>query len=97
MLYDNSQLARVYFQAWQVTGSRFFRTIRDGYRPFQVVALGAPDGGNAADPVGRIAAVPLLQDRGLVDWKAGAYVSRDFTCQAPVTDLEAVLAALQQT
>ena len=29
MLYDNSQLARVYLHAWQVTGSEFFRTITE--------------------------------------------------------------------
>jgi uncharacterized protein YyaL (SSP411 family) len=27
MLYDNAQLARVYFHAWQMTGNEFFRTI----------------------------------------------------------------------
>jgi len=51
--------------------------VRSGYRPFQVVALGAP---SAQSP-----AVPLLQDRGLVEGHAAAYVCRDFTCQAPVT------------
>jgi uncharacterized protein YyaL (SSP411 family) len=64
--------------------------VRDGYRPFQVVALGAPDGGNATDAVGSIATVPLLQDRGLVDGEAAAYVCRGFTCQAPVTTAEAL-------
>ncbi len=29
MLYDNSQLARVYLHAWQVTGDEFFRTITE--------------------------------------------------------------------
>jgi uncharacterized protein YyaL (SSP411 family) len=29
MLYDNSQLARVYLHAWQVTGSEFFHTITE--------------------------------------------------------------------
>ena len=53
--------------------------VRDGYRPFQVVALGAP-------PRCR---VPLLQDRGLVDGQATAYVCRDFACQAPVTTPQA--------
>jgi hypothetical protein len=52
--------------------------VRNGYRPFQVVALGAPD---ARPPT-----VPLLQDRGLVDGQAAAYVCRDFVCQAPVTE-----------
>jgi uncharacterized protein YyaL (SSP411 family) len=43
---------------------------------------------NAADLVGRIAAVPLLLDRGLVKVSAAAYVCRNFTCQAPVTEAE---------
>jgi uncharacterized protein YyaL (SSP411 family) len=53
------------------------RVVRDRYQPFQVVAAGAP---KAQPP-----AVPILQDRGLVDGKAAAYVCRDFACQAPVT------------
>jgi hypothetical protein len=81
--------------------------VRDGYRPFQVVALGAPDRedvqlarerqlpSNAADPVGRIAAVPLLQDRGLVDGQPAAYACRDFVCQAPVTDGQALRSLLE--
>jgi hypothetical protein len=58
--------------------------VRDGYRPFQVVALGAPE---AQPPT-----VPLLQDRGLPDGQATAYVcdapspGRAFACQAPVTE-----------
>jgi uncharacterized protein len=54
--------------------------VRDGYGPFQVVALGAPDG--------QPTAVPLLHDRGLVKGQAAAYVCRNFACQAPVTDVE---------
>jgi hypothetical protein len=58
VLYDNAHLARVYLHAWQVTGEPFYRAIvgepdlddtqallvvaHDGYRPFQVVGLGAP-------------------------------------------------------
>jgi uncharacterized protein YyaL (SSP411 family) len=56
------------------------RIARDGYRPFQVMALGAQD----TQP----AAIPLLQDRGLVKGRAAAYVCRDFTCQAPTTEPE---------
>jgi uncharacterized protein YyaL (SSP411 family) len=59
--------------------------VRTGYRPFQVVALGSPLGQRP----GR-AAVPLLLDRGLVDGRAAAYVCRDFACQAPVTEPEAL-------
>jgi uncharacterized protein YyaL (SSP411 family) len=86
--------------------------VRDGYQPFQVVALGSPHGqrpdgddvqlaqarqlpSNAADPVGHIAAVPLLQDRGLVNGYATAYVCRDFVCQAPATRAEGVRAQLE--
>ena len=60
--------------------------VRDSYRPFQVVALGAPCG---QPPI-----VPLLQDRGPVDGQATAYVCQAFACQAPVTnplELEEVL------
>jgi len=50
--------------------------VRDGYQPFQVVAMGAPDA--------RTSPVPLLQDRGLLDGYAAAYVCRNLTCQTPV-------------
>jgi hypothetical protein len=56
--------------------------IRSGYQPFQVVALGAP---GAQPPE-----VPPLQDRGLVDGQAAAYVCRSFTCKAPTTSPEAL-------
>ena len=52
--------------------------VRQGCRPFQAVALGGAEPDKAA--------VPLLQDRGLVDAQAAAYVCHDFTCQAPVTN-----------
>ena len=60
--------------------------VREGYRPFQVVALGAPDGLRSA--------IPLLQDRELVNGHAAAYACRDFACQAPVTEQKALLAQL---
>lgn len=62
--------------------------VRSGYQPFQVVALGAP----SAQPP----AVPLLQDRGLLDGQAAAYVCHDFTCQAPVTEPEGLRAQLER-
>jgi uncharacterized protein YyaL (SSP411 family) len=61
--------------------------VREGYQPFQVVALGAPD----AQP----AAVPLLQDRGLVDGRATAYVCRSFSCRTPATDVDALRVLLE--
>ncbi len=54
--------------------------VRGAYRPFQVVALGAPS------PQG--AQVALLQHRRLVDGQAAAYVCRDYACQAPITEPE---------
>jgi hypothetical protein len=62
--------------------------VRSGYRPFQVVACGAP--GEEA-PV-----VPLLERRGLVEGRPAAYVCRDFTCRAPVTEPEALWVLLEQ-
>jgi uncharacterized protein YyaL (SSP411 family) len=61
--------------------------VREGYRPFQVVALGAP----RAQP----SAVPLLQDRSLVNGYATAYVCRDFVCQAPVMEPEGLRAQVE--
>jgi hypothetical protein len=61
--------------------------IRSGYRPFQVVALGGPTA-HSCD-------VPLLQNRGLVEGQAAAYVCRAFACQAPVTEPEKLQTLLQ--
>jgi uncharacterized protein YyaL (SSP411 family) len=60
----------------------------DGYRPHQVIAYGP---GEATE-----ASVPLLEDRDLVDGRAVAYICRDFTCHAPVTDPEELQAQLKQ-
>ena len=62
--------------------------VRSGYRPFQVVALGAPN--PASSPVS------LLQDRGLVDGRSAAYVCRNQTCQAPVAEAEDLRELLEQ-
>lgn len=50
---------------------------REGYRPNQVIAL-------SADPAS--SAVPLLQDRAMVEGAATAYLCRGFACQRPTTD-----------
>jgi len=62
--------------------------VRDGYRPFHVLALGMP--GPDGPPV------PLLRDRGLVNGRAAAYVCREFTCRAPVTEPEALRKQLDE-
>ena len=68
--------------------SLLLSVVRSSYQPFQVVTLGAPSA--------QLPAVPLLQDRGLVDGQAAAYVCRGFTCQAPVSEPEALRTSLDQ-
>jgi uncharacterized protein YyaL (SSP411 family) len=45
MLYDNSQLARVYLHAWQVTGKEFFRTITEEILGYVMREMLGSDGG----------------------------------------------------
>ena len=45
MLYDNSQLARVYLHAWQVTGNGFFRIITEEILDYVVREMTDPAGG----------------------------------------------------
>jgi uncharacterized protein YyaL (SSP411 family) len=45
MLYDNSQLARVYLHAWQVTGSEFFRTMTEEILDYVIREMLDPAGG----------------------------------------------------
>ena len=61
--------------------------VRDGYRPFQVLALGTRSPQDAQ--------VPLLQDRSTVDGQAAAYVCRNFTCQAPLMEPERLRAQVE--
>jgi uncharacterized protein YyaL (SSP411 family) len=55
--------------------------------PGAVVVVGEPD----------TAGVPLLDDRPLVGGRAAAYVCRGFVCDAPVTDVSALSAALARS
>jgi uncharacterized protein YyaL (SSP411 family) len=64
------------------------KVVRSGYRPFQVIALGTPETQSFA--------VPLLQDRGLVNGHAASYVCRDFACQVPVTEPTKLQTLLEQ-
>jgi uncharacterized protein YyaL (SSP411 family) len=45
MLYDESQLARVYLHAWQVTGNEFFRTITEEILDYVIREMIDPAGG----------------------------------------------------
>ncbi len=58
-----------------------------GYRPHQIVALGAPDAGSSA--------IPLLQDRVHIEGRATAYVCINFACRPPVTDPVALQALIK--
>jgi uncharacterized protein YyaL (SSP411 family) len=58
-----------------------------GWRPFQVLAVAAPDAVEGS-------IVPLLRDRVAVEGRPTAYVCRDFVCELPVTDATALVARL---
>ena len=45
MLYDNSQLARVYLHAWQLTGDEFYRTIAEETLDYVAREMTSPQGG----------------------------------------------------
>ena len=77
--------------------------------PLQIAIVGEPDGGELGTtawrhrPPGAVvvsgepnaAGVPLLLGRPLVAEQAAAYVCRGMVCDAPVTDVARLLAALQ--
>ncbi len=60
------------------------------FAPWEVVVVAAPD-----DPRG--AGIPLLAGRGLVDGAPAAYVCERMACRTPITDPEALRAALAPT
>ena len=62
--------------------SALAQVVRGAYRPHVVLAGGAGDN------------IPLLQGRTPVDGRAAAYVCEHFACQAPVTEPDALAAAL---
>ncbi len=64
--------------------------VRRRFRPNTIVALAAPDDQAA------IAAIPLLADRPQVNGQATVYVCRQFACQAPVTEPEALANELEE-
>ncbi|WP_128380857.1 thioredoxin domain-containing protein [Streptomyces cavernae] len=60
--------------------------------PGAVVAVGEPGGEPGAEPSGD--GLPLTAGRPLVDGRPAAYVCRNFTCDAPTTDVERLREAL---
>jgi hypothetical protein len=58
---------------------------QDGYQPYQIVAVGAPD----SEMI-----LPAFQDRDQIGNRATAYVCANFACQAPVADADELRALL---
>jgi len=63
--------------------------VRSAYRPFQVVAFGAPSTSAAQ--------VPLLRERAPSDDRAAAYVCSGSVCQMPARQPEELLNLLRGT
>jgi uncharacterized protein YyaL (SSP411 family) len=63
--------------------------------PGAAVVVGEPSGSGAGRADREAPVVPLLRDRPLVDGAAAAYVCRGFVCERPVTDPDALRAALR--
>ena len=61
-----------------------------GYIPHKVVV-----GSDPGMTVGTSVAMPLLEDRGMMDGRATAYVCQNYMCQLPVTDPDALAQQLQ--
>ncbi|NOT61185.1 MAG: thioredoxin domain-containing protein [Acidobacteria bacterium] len=70
------------------TTAELLTTVFQRYLPNKVVAYAAPDDAAA------FAAIPLLTGRTTREGKAQAYVCRQFTCAAPVTEAAALEAQL---
>ncbi|MET7664007.1 thioredoxin domain-containing protein [Streptomyces sp. NPDC005356] len=68
-------------------GGELHRAALLGTAPGAVVAAGQPGSGE----------LPLLADRPLVDGRPAAYVCRNFTCDAPVTEAQQLAAKLQES
>jgi uncharacterized protein len=60
----------------------------------RIALMAAPPGAVLAVGDGRSEPVPLLAGKGPVDGRPAAYVCRNFSCQAPVTEPEQLRAAL---
>ena len=50
----------------------------------------------SGDSGGEVSGLPLLEGRGMVEGKPTAYVCRNYVCQLPVTDPEALAKQLEE-
>ena len=64
---------------------KMVETIQKTYRPNLLLCQWNPEGPDADDEVKRI---PLLKNRTMIEHRPTAYVCRNRTCRAPVTDAE---------
>jgi uncharacterized protein YyaL (SSP411 family) len=65
---------------------RLLAPAREGFRPHQVIAVGASKG----------SAIPLLEGRFALNGRPTAFVCRDFACRQPVLEPEALAALLAE-
>ena len=63
---------------------------RRGFNPDRIVALMEPHQGDSGD------GLPLFEGRRMIDGKPTAYVCRNYVCELPVTDVEALAAQLSE-
>ncbi|UCD74507.1 MAG: thioredoxin domain-containing protein [Phycisphaerales bacterium] len=70
---------------------RLLQEIHRRFIPNKILALAAPDTEAYEAAVSRI---PLLQKRSMVDGLPTVYMCRDFVCRQPITDVDALAAAL---
>lgn len=63
---------------------RMLDIVREGFRPFTVIMLYSEEKGKVKE------VAPFIADYGTVKGRTAAYVCQDFTCKAPVTDVEAL-------
>jgi uncharacterized protein YyaL (SSP411 family) len=76
----------------EVATQKLIRTVHGSYLPNKVVALLDPAWPNASEIARH---VPLLADKRMLDGKPTAYVCRNYACQAPTSDAEALAEQLR--
>jgi hypothetical protein len=68
------------------------RAARERFIPNKIVLLA--DGGEGQDYLGN--SLPFVKSMTMMNGKATAYICEDYTCQLPVTDLQAMLQLLEE-
>ncbi|HKK28269.1 MAG TPA: thioredoxin domain-containing protein [Gemmatimonadota bacterium] len=76
----------------EASTGRLLEVVREGYRPRTVLLLRPP--GEEGEEMARLA--PFTAGMGPDEGRARAYVCRDFACEAPVAEPDALRAALDE-